>query len=261
MSAAKTAIVMTRETSGHQFSWGSAFAEGLKRHGWNARLSTSYSAADLFVLWGCRRKDKIERAKRDGAEVCVLERGYIADRFKWTSVSFGGCLNNRATFRGPFTDSTRWEKHFVHLMNPWREPSGGCVLIMGQVPGDTAVSNVDLPSFYARAATAFRDRGHADIRFREHPNASKKVLPTPLADDLARASCVVTWNSNSGVDAVLAGIPTVAMDPGSMAWDVTGHEFADPPKPDRAAWAHAIAWKQWSTDEIASGYCWDMVKG
>ena len=27
----------------------------------------------------------------------------------------------------------------------------------------------------------------------------------------------------------------------------------EPANPDREAWAHALAWKQWSLDEIASG--------
>ena len=45
-------------------------------------------------------------------------RGVDPHRFKWTSVSFGGALNGRAEFRGPFHDGSRWERHHAHLMQP-----------------------------------------------------------------------------------------------------------------------------------------------
>ncbi len=55
---------------------------------------------------------------------------------------------------------------------------------------------------------------------------------------LAGARAVITFNSNTGVEAVLAGKPTVAIDEGSMAWPVTAHEIIDYPKePNRLTWA------------------------
>jgi hypothetical protein len=44
-----------------------------------------------------------------------------------------------------------------------------------------------------------------------------------------------------------------------MAWDVTGHELEMPPTPDRTAWAHALAWKQWSREEMESGFCQEAI--
>lgn len=229
----------------------------MRRHGWKATLSASYDPCDLFVQWGVRRKDYITRAKASGTQVCIIERGYIGDRFEWSSVSFGGGLNGRAAFRGPFDDASRWEKHFAHLMRPWRDTHADVALIMGQVPGDTAVANVDLPRFYDRAQRAFAGLGLRPY-LRPHPNATR-TASVPLAEDLAQARCVVTWNSNSGVDAVLAGVPTVAMDEGSMAWPVTGHALAMPQACDRDAWAHALAWKQFTKQEMASGFAAEAV--
>jgi hypothetical protein len=81
-----------------------------------------------------------------------------------------------------------------------------------------------------------------------------------LEADLSGAAIVVTWNSNSGLDAVINGVPTVTMDKGAMAWDVTGHSLGEvPPTPDRTAWCHALAWKQWSKGEMVSGECWEAV--
>lgn len=241
----------------HQNSWGSAFAAGLKKHGVDAHLSETYSRADLVVMWSVRREDTINLAKREECEVCILERGYVGDRLNWTSVSFGGRLNGRAEFRGPLTDGSRWKENFSDLMKPWREEESGAAIIMGQTPGDMSVKNVSLPSFYERASREFQRLG-LKTRLRQHPNIAKS---RPLEMDLSEARCAITWNSNSGVDAVLAGVPTVAMDQGSMAWNVAGHSFAMPPKPDRRQWANALAWKQFSKEEMTSGFCWDTVKG
>jgi hypothetical protein len=75
----------------------------------------------------------------------------------------------------------------------------------------------------------------------------------PLQDALARAAVVVTWNSNTGVDALLAGKPVVALGEGAMAAPLAARELGGRCDPDREAWAHALAWKQWTLDEIRSG--------
>jgi hypothetical protein len=255
--------IVAGERAEHQMSWGGAFAEGLKRHGWRVTVSSRPVPCDLLVVWGARRVEQMRQQRAAGGEVVVLERGYVGDRFSWTSVSFGGGLNGRGEFRGPVDDGGRWRRHFGHLLQPWRVRDDGEVLIMGQVDGDMAVINTDIHGFYRRATKAYEAAGYS-TRFRAHPNA-KPVAPVrganpDLAEDLAAARCVVTWNSNSGVDAVLAGVPTVAMDKGSMAWDVTGHVLGElPPTPDRTAWAHRLAWCQWRRDEIESGTCWDHI--
>lgn len=262
----KKAIIVAGSGVEHQQSWGGAFAEGLRRHGWSVDVvSAAGPRCDLLAMWGARRRDRIEKQKASGGEVCVLERGYLGDRFAWTSVSFGGGLNGRGRFHGPFEDGSRFKKHFAHLMQPWRAPgSGRYALIMQQVPGDTAVRNCNLPAFYHEAQAAFAQ--HMPVRIRPHPNVNpshgKELIAaarTSLAQDLANARCVVTWNSNSAVDAVMAGVPAVAMDRGSMAWAVTGHAMVMPPQPDRTAWAYAMAWKQWQLEEMRNGDCWDAI--
>lgn len=260
----KRAIIIANERAEHQKSFGGAFAAGLERHGWSVSVRNDPGKCDLLVMWGARRADRVRAQLGAGGQICVLERGYIGDRFAWTSVSFGGGLNGRGIFRGPFHDGSRWERHFAHLMRPWRMSADGYALIMEQVPGDTAVVNVDLPTFYSDARCAFQST--MPVKMRPHPNINPRHGEAAIAgaraslkQDLAGAAIAVTWNSNSAVDAVLAGVPTIAMDKGSMAWDVTGHGLKRPPLPDRTAWAHALAWKQWTREELASGYCWEHV--
>jgi hypothetical protein len=117
---------------------------------------------------------------------------------------------------------------------------------------------------FARALAA---RGHRVV-FRPHPHPRGEWLRLPdvetstgtLAEALDGAAFAVTCNSNSAVDAVLAGVPTVTLDYGAMAWDVTSHDLDQPiVTPDRDAWAAWLAGVQWSHDEIRSGTAWASV--
>lgn len=241
-----------------------AFAAGLRRHGWTVECTDRYKRCDLLVLWGVRQRSEIQLQRAAGGEVCILERGYLGDRYAWTSVSFGGGLNGRGEFRGPVSDGSRWERHFAPTLKPWRASSDQRrALIMGQLQGDQSLRGVNIPEFYNKATNAFRAAGYS-VKLRQHPGPVHRRVKglASLADDLAGADVVVTFNSNSGVDAVLAGVPTVAVDAGSMVYGVAGHDFkTPPPTPDRAAWAHRLAWCQYQLSELESGYCWEVVGG
>jgi hypothetical protein len=252
----KTAVVIQKSNGHIESEPRQLFAEGLRRHGWNVVMSTTPAPCDLLVMWGTRRRDFIQQQKIAGGEVCILERGYVGDRYHWTSVSFGGGLNGRGVFRGPLEDASRWNRHFANLLQPWSEKTAGVALVTGQVPGDMSIKGMDINGFYRNALAAFKQLGYP-VKFRPHPHG--RPTARPIEDDLAQAAVVVTFNSNSGVVAGLAGVPVVAMDRGSMAWEIAGHEFKIPDKPDRTAWAHALAWKQWTREEIASGHCWAVI--
>jgi len=262
------AFVVARPGSQHQTSWGGAFAEGLRRHGWTVEIGQVARAADLLVLWGVRNTGAIDTQRRAGGEICILERGYLGDRFKWTSVSFGGGLNGRAEFRGTSACSGRFLSNFGHLLKYWR-PRDGYALLVGQVPGDMSLAAVGgrLDRWYAQTAAELTGLGY-DVRFRAHPEAVKrryrdtvglKVIGGTLAEAIEGAALVVTYNSNTGVESVLSGTPTMAADFGSMAWDVTSHLPGDVLMPAREDWAARLAWKQWTLEEIASGECWVRV--
>lgn len=246
--------------SPHQCDWGGAFAEGLRRHGHIAEIRRDPAPCDLLVLWGVRREADIRLQKTAGGQVCILERGYIGDRFNWTSVSFGGGLNGHGEFRGPFEDGSRWDRLFAPFMKDWSERKGPAV-IMGQVLADMSLRGLKPLQMWSEAATELKALGW-DVRFRGHPLANGFGLPGvdsiggPLDEVLGRAGLVVTINSNTGVDSVLAGVPAITMDDRAMAWDVTGHSADEVVRPDRTAWARAMAWKQWSLDEMRSGECW-----
>jgi hypothetical protein len=237
----------------HQVAHAEALTEGLKRHGVLGEFR------NVVACWGWRSGARHYRAGRD---VLVLERGYIGDRFAWTSIGWNG-LNGRATFPNYPDDGGARFRRVRGPMERWRA-GGDCVLLIGQVHGDAALQGRNLGGWYADTARAAADVYGLPVLFRPHPLEVRRigVVRTvagteqdtgPLEVALSRAAVVVTWNSNTGVDALLAGKLTVAHDAGAMAWPVCGHRLGDPGSGDREAWAHALAWKQWSMDEIRSG--------
>lgn len=209
------------------------------------------------AVWGWRQG---RRLRDEGHEVLVMERGYLGDRFHWTSLGWNG-LNGRAEFpEYPDDGGERFRKHYS--LEPWKE-GGEYVLLIGQVPGDASLRGHDLGQWYSDAAMKAQNAYEMPVKFREHPMAARRGINRrpaytessagTLEEALAGAAVVATFNSNTAVDAVCAGVPAVAVDEGSMAWEVSAHRIGDLVRPKREAWAHRLAWRQWSIEEISSG--------
>lgn len=229
-------------------------AKGLLARGVEVSLANSAREASTKIVacWGWRLGKLLRQDKR---EVIVMERGYLGDRMKWTSLCWNG-LNGRGAFP-VHGDPARFERHFT--MQPWKT-GGAYVLILGQVPRDQSLQGRDLMPWYARAAREAHAAYGMPVLFRRHPLDRTTVPPSyvdlctgSLAEALEGAAVAITFNSNSAVDAVLAGVPSVVGDEGSMALEVSSEVIGVQHMPDRRRWAHALAWKQWTLDEIQSG--------
>ncbi len=241
----------------HGARWCDAFIAGAKRHG-----LVEKQFPDLLVTWGIRQQENIAAQIARGGEVCILECGYLGDRLEQASASFGGGLNGRGRFPLAQDNGERFRRQFS--LEPWSRRVG-YALIMGQVPGDMSLESVngDLSGWYEQAAQM------PESVFRPHPLVPDTPCPPgarpiggTLTECLAGARVAVTFNSNSGVDAILAGVPTIATDPGSMAWPVASHDFNETPaRPNRDEWAARMAWCQWTIDEMSSGYTWEILEG
>lgn len=252
----------------HQQFFGKAVMEGLHKHGVRAAMVDRCTGVPTLYAccWGWHGGARLRQL---GHEVFLMERGYLGDRFAWTSLSWNG-LNGRAEL-GPKVDDggRRFWHHFGHLMRPWN-PTGAYALVIGQVPGDASLEGRSLYSWYDRVSEAAKAIWGLPVCFREHPQAIARGFTSPvtvpkklesnLQDAIGNARVVITWNSNTAVESVLAGKPTIVFDQGSMAWDVTTHQMADvPDEPDRESWAAKLAWKQWTVDEIRSGEAWQFI--
>lgn len=255
----------------HQADFAALVATGLCRHDIKVRVISSCQpvSADVVICWGWRQGEPLRQA---GKQVLVMERGYIADRFEWTSFGWNG-LNGRASWPQIADGGDRFREHFADFLKPERDGGGEYILVLGQVPGDASLIGIDINLFYLQAAAVLAERFALPIRFRPHPVHVERgfspgtmfcdmpVTGGTLDEDLAGASFAVAWNSNALTDAAMAGVPVIAIDLGAMVWPIAGHGLiAEPALRDRELWVHRMAWRQWNNAEIESGEFWDAVK-
>lgn len=235
-----------------------------------------YEPSDLAVIMGVYKRfipasyargHVIAQQKKNGFDCLILETGYINRGDGPTNhyaLGWNG-LNGRAEFHNKNSPPRRAASLGVTL-KPWRD--GDYVLLVGQVPWDASVDFTDHRRWLEEAAHNIRALTGREIVFRPHPKADLPPIEGcryskgPLEQDLLNAHCVVTFNSNTGVDAVLNGVPVFAFDKGSMVYPVANKSWLkleSPLKPDRQQWLNDLCYAQWTPDEMRSGEAWAHI--
>lgn len=234
-----------------------ALAEGFRRLGIDAQLidNGGVSDCDVACMFGMHNMD----AYNSGVRVLLLEGAAFGGQLDMATLGWSdaGAMNGRCDFRNTNSPGDRWVKHRVSV-RPW-EHRRGPIVVMGQVHGDAATRHINLLDWYRRVIKAAQDtlKGH-EIVFRPHPKGSAhrlgvRNIDMTLADMFEETYACITFNSRSGVEAVLAGVPTVTMDECSYAYRMTTHGIGGWRMPDRTQWCYDLAYGQWTADEIASG--------
>ena len=264
------------------------FVKGLQKHGHKnievynleqfKRGYAGYSTEanknkyDVGFCWGSRNFRELLKICKD---VIIIENSYLdnvqsKEKF-WMSFGWNG-LNGRADFCNQNSPNDRWNKHFNdgRLLD---YTDGDYILIPLQIKNDASI--IGRGFSYQEIVDEIRKFTDLPIKIKQHPTASdgwprirgenvsyvQRFMP--IQDAIKGAKVVVTINSNAGVDAVLAGKPVVALDEGSMVYDIAEHDFAKllvPTWPDRTQWCNNIAYAQWKPDEVASGETWEHLK-
>lgn len=207
--------------------------------------------------------------------------------YKWTEGLFGNenCPRDRWT---KFENSTGIK------FKDWHSP-GSAIIIMGQKEGDSSLIKLyeKYKTFYdwvEEIIIEVRKYSNRPIIIRPHPRnlghgvkfataISKKFKDITvnttvksngiaggdnLIQDLKNAYCVITYNSLSAVEAITYGIPTFALDDGSMIWPIAHKDLSTIEKLnyniDITQWQNDIAYCQWTGKEHASGESWAHLK-
>jgi hypothetical protein len=231
-----------------------------------------YLSADIAVMWGMPKKAvPISWWREDillkHETVVIMDSGYVkrgGGEENYQAVGLNG-LNGRANFKKGKAVSGRWEDLDTEL-RPWR-PAGEHILLVGQVPWDASVQDTDHKKWLRDTAFELRRHTQREIRFRPHPNAWKHLPPmtgteysrAPLEADFDNCHAVVTYNSNVGVDAIIAGIPVFSFDKGSMVREISLNDLRqieEPIMPTRDKWAKELAFTQWTHQEMLEGQPW-----
>lgn len=232
-----------------------------------------WEPSEIAVIFGVHKskirqswpRGRIFRQQREkNLDVIVLETGYVNrgdGEAHHYAAGFNG-LNGRADFRSKNMGPERWESLGVQL-KPYSR--GEKVILCGQVPWDASVEMHDHKEWLKETASKLKILTKRPIVFRPHPLATLPPIKgcefstRPLAEDLSDAHAVVTFNSNSGVDAAIEGKAVFAFDEGSMVWDIANKDIGDidaPQYPERKQWARDLAFKQWTIAELKQGLAW-----
>ena len=234
-----------------------------------------YEPSEIAVIFGVHKskvkqswpRGKIFRQQRqNNQDVIVLETGYVnrgdGENHHYAA-GFNG-LNGRADFRNKNMGPDRWEILGSQL-RPYTR--GETVVLCGQVPWDASVDHHDHKAWIQEIASKLKVMTKRPIIFRPHPLAVQALPPikgieystTPLSEDLRDAHCVITFNSNSAVEALIYGKPVFAFDEGSMCWELANKTLGDleePKCPGRQQWARDLAYTQWTIKEMKEGLAW-----
>jgi hypothetical protein len=245
----------------------------------HTRDDGGYVDCDVAVVFGVGKPSVpasfprgrvIDVHQSKGRAVLVLEKGFIR-RSRYYMAGWNG-INGAADFGvrlGDALSSDRWDALDVPL-KPLEAPDEiRRILLVGQVPWDASLAGVDHVGWLKQTHAQAVGR-RLEVRFRPHPLAPKAaygdlqhiaVTGTSLDEDLAWADQVVTWNSNTAVDAHIAGKQVAVLGRYSMAEAVCGRRLGQPSDTRfmRAAWTRWISHTQWTCAEMREGLPWEQL--
>ena len=254
-----------------------AFEHSCVSDGHNIINSNNINDADCHVIWSvlfngrmARNKDVWTRCNELNKPVIVLEVGGI-QRGKTWKVGING-INRDGYFGDGGNDNSR-SSHLGLFLKPWRV-AGNYILICGQ--HDKSLQWENMPRM-GTWLTSIIEEIHSitdiPIVFRPHPRCPLpdietqyqhvyRDVPQKIAgsyDDfnLSFRDChaVVSWSSNPGIQAIIAGIPAF-VGPSSLAYEVGNADLSNivsPKMPDRQQWLNDYAWTEYTVDEISEG--------
>jgi len=240
-----------------------------------------YQQCDILVTFGISKIGRSNGNVRghlipqlvkshNGKPWLVIERGYI-HRDKYYSVGWSG-LNGRANFCNENSPPDRWNKLNIKL-SPWRDDNKELlqkyILLCGQIPWDSSVQHSNHIEWCRHTYKILQEHTRRDIVFRPHGQKGQITIKNAIYsnhsnidDDLQNAWATVTFNSNCGVDSLIAGVPAYACDKGSMIWNVCNKDLLTINKPikiSRLQWVCDLAYTQWNLIELQTGEAWKHI--
>lgn len=253
---------------------GEAFIEGVNRSGdrgvMAAKNASRVPDADVVVVFGVKCRKVWHAARALGRRTVFVDRGYLRSphQFRvavddhnptaWLEVA--NCSPDRARAVG-------------FRLEPWRR-GGDYVLLAGSSAKYHLWHDLPHPTEYAQAiADQLRAMG-LSVLYRPKPGwdgkrpirgAAYQRGRQGILDPLRSANCLITHGSNACIEALLAGVPCVALG-NAVVRPISSTSLADAVNPRRANDADRwrllcnLAWTQFSPREMAGGMAWRQCR-
>ena len=243
------------------------FYSGLRKHGYKVieGPASHPSPEDVLVLWNrFQRDEQVARSyEKAGARVLITENGYIGQDDKGQGLFAMAQSQHNGAGSWPIGGPERWEKMHVEL-NPWRS-NGDCLLLLPQrglgPPGIAMPQRWE--QFMIRKLGELTRRSS---RLRPHPGLDKSNYEP--YKDLRGCWAAVTWGSGAAIKALAEGYPVFHEMPNwigaSAAVFMGGKRFKSIEEPflgDRLPMFGRLAWAQYSSEEVESGFAFSWLLG
>ena len=168
----------------------------------------------------------------------------------------------------------RWDQTKITPVEHQPKPSSGTVLICGSSAKYHTFHGLEEPTQWAQnliRKLLKMTRRHIIYR----PKASAKLPPiqgasysgpgSSIRDALRGCHVMITYGSGAAIDAMVAGIPIIALGKsvGSPVAEKELENIETPFWPDpllRSKWFNAVAYCQWTTEELRTGEAWEDLK-
>ena len=234
---------------------------------------------DLAIIFGIfcdykantiYRTQVINYQKKKKKKIVILELGFI-NRELYYSVGFDDSVGNGYYGNIDVNDNSRSLKLNYKLEN-YKDNKEGNILICGQIPTDSQVNGINYYDFIHKLILDIQKISTKRIILRNHPKLKRKnqlwklkynnfeiSQNKDLKDDFDRAVCIISYNSNSLLDALLYGLPIICLNNKSIVYNLANHtidsinELKYPSKEEIQQKLNYISYCQWNKQEIENG--------
>ena len=223
-------------------------------------------------------------------ETPLIGRGPVTDILQdgWYRIGVNGFLADTGRFyrQNKNYSADRWNKIKHQLgveLKPWKDPQEGNYIVVAlQLPGDASLRGTDITKWAAETVQTLRTYTSRPIIVRtpqlDREFDKENILNITRIEGVSlvrgtrenlftmidNAYATVTYSSGFGIDSVIRGIPTIAVDPGNFAYSLGNNKLSQinnlVRSSDREQWLYNLSWAQWSRDEIKSGEAWRHIK-
>lgn len=210
----------------------------------------------------------IAECQAKGIDYYYIDHAYFNSGYAnptWMRITKNGFVQNAISSNDP----SRWNKFFQIPLQPYLYKSKKNILILP--PSDAVAKVFKVESWLPRIAQKIKQHTSRPLIIRHKPSPilndnlitlkGRSNYDYPPMDEIwSKVYCVVAFNSNLAVDALIRGIPVITT-PYSATWPLSNkvENIENLIEFDRSTLFSSLSWGQYNIDEMRSGYAYKNI--